>query len=494
MQAQVKALRNPAKPLGPALALVAVGLIAVVIAVGLDTSRYLHGEFVPYCLGALYLAAVAWAEATRRTSDSGLPTWLSPPALIAGWTLLWIYGPAAAAFFDEQLFDELAIAQGGPSLLTSGMLLGCIAVTTLWCSYRATHRVLGAGRTTLRLQPRYAALHAILLLFALSVAARALRVSVAGIAFGAQFSSWGEFAAVDQWVGYVEDLRYLALALLVAHVVRNGSGRVWLAAALAIEVLFAGGSGFIKPLIWPVVVCVATAAALDRLRGRHVAAVVAASVFVASFMNVVMVIREDSRGGIGAAGTPALSSAIAASVSESQGTAAAVESAYRKFFGRQTEVAASTGLVVALTPSVFPFEGLQQFVMLPTKIVPRALWPDKPILSRGEWFSTNYRGLEEDSTSSAMTMFGEGYLFYGWTGVCLGMMLVGGVLAVLYRAFNRVSFLPVYLALLPTMLEIEPELSSYLTTLVQRSIVFIVVFYLFSRRSVPMRPSRIPTA
>jgi hypothetical protein len=258
---------------------------------------------------------------------------------------------------------------------------------------------------------------------------------------------------------------------------------------LATELVFAASSGFVKPFIWPVVVCVGTAAAVDRLRVRHLAIIATAIVVIASLWNVVSVVRDDWEGGIGTTSNAGFGTTIDAGIRESPGSAAALENAYRKFFGRQTEVATSTGLIVALTPTVLPFEGWQQFLLLPSKFVPRLLWPDKPILSRGRWFSVQYRGLDEDTTSSsAMTMFGEGFLFFGWTGVCLGMAIAGAVLALLFRSLSRLAFLPVYLALLPTILEIEPELSSYLTSLVQRSLVFILVFLVVTYRSRALRP------
>jgi hypothetical protein len=165
-------------------------------------------------------------------------------------------------------------------------------------------------------------------------------------------------------------------------------------------------------------------------------------------------------------------------------TSAVAESAYLKFFGRQTDVATAPGLVMALAPAVVPYEGIGQFLLLPTKLIPRAIWADKPVLSRGQWFSVTFRGLDQTTTSSsAMTPFGESYLFFGWPGVILGMLIAGFVLAALYRYLDRPGLAVVYLALIPTVLEVEPELSSYLTSLVQRSIVFVVAFYVLTHRS-----------
>jgi len=48
----------------------------------------------------------------------------------------------------------------------------------------------------------------------------------------------------------------------------------------------------------------------------------------------------------------------------------------------------------------------------------------------------------------------------------------------------------VYLALVPTILQIEPEFSSYLITLVQRAVVFAATFIVFtSTRKMPLTRS-----
>ena len=61
-------------------------------------------------------------------------------------------------------------------------------------------------------------------LYLVGTLARALRLLTLGMAFGADLAAWGPLRSVDQWIGYVEDLRFLALALLVAHVMRRRRG------------------------------------------------------------------------------------------------------------------------------------------------------------------------------------------------------------------------------------------------------------------------------
>jgi hypothetical protein len=286
---------------------------------------------------------------------------------------------------------------------------------------------------------------------------------------------------VDQWIGYIEDLRFLALALLVVHVVRRRSGHLWLGIPLVVELVLGVSSGFLTPVILSVVLCVATAAAFDRLRGRHFAAVAAAALVVSTFVPVIAAIREDRTGATGTADLVGVSDALTAPGRYWLNGVSSGAGIYEKFFGRQAEVASATGLVRALTPALVPYEGLERFLALPAGLIPRAFWPDKPTLSRGVWFSSTFRGLDKDTTSySAMTIFSEGYLFYGWTGTVLAMLIAGALLAVVRRRLDNPRLVLVYLALVPTILQIEPELSSYLTTLVQRSLVFMVVFVLLT--------------
>jgi hypothetical protein len=467
--------------LGVGAVLMVAGASLLLAAVRGDSLRFGDGSLPLYCLGLLYVGVLTWSESTGRRTGV-LPSWTSPPTLIAGWTLAWIYLPAVSAFFDDDLLGDFFLAQGGEALLVSGLLLACVSLTILSCSYHATRLALGrrAGRVGATEPP--VALRRVVGLYLVSAAVRALRLQVLGIAFGADLAAWGPLRSVDQWIGYVEDLRYLALTLLVAHVIRRGTGRLWLLLPIVVELIFGATSGFIKPFIWPVVMCVATAAVFDRLRARHLLLVAATALVASTFVPVVAAIREDRMGTIGTIAPSGVGSALATPTSYWLSGVSAGDGAYDKFFGRQAEVASATGIVMALTPAVVPYEGLARFLRLPTSLIPRVFWPDKPTQSRGVWFSTTFLGLDDDTTSSsAMTLFSEGYLFFGWTGTVLAMLITGAVLAVVRRSFDTPRLVLVYLALVPTILEIEPELSSYLTTLVQRSLVFVAVFVLLTQ-------------
>lgn len=480
------------KTLGLAAGLVSAGVLLVLASLRGDwLETGLETQLPRYCVGLLFIGFLAWWEATRPRTGV-LPSWTSPPTLIAGWTLAWIYLPALTTFFDDNLIDEITQTKGGSGVILTGLPLTCLALATLSLSYHVTSLGLARRVGTPTRDERPVALRRVIGLYLMSLVARGFHLSTLGVAYGTDITGWGSLQPVAQWIGYVEDLRFLALALLVVHAIRRRSGHAWLAILLTVELVLAVSSGFLTPVILSVVLCVVTAAAFNRLRSSHLVLIAAATLVVSTFVPVIAAIRQDRTGAIGTSDLLRVGDALAAPGKYWLAGVSAGEGPYEKFFGRQAEVAGAPGLVLMLTPAVVPFEGLDSFLSLPAALIPRALWPDKPTLSRGVWFSSTFRGLQQDTTSySAMTIFSEGYLFYGWTGTVLAMVIVGGVLAVVRRRLDIPRTVAVYLALVPTILQIEPEVSSYLTMLVQRSVVFLIVFALLTHtKGLSMRQQR----
>jgi hypothetical protein len=402
--------------------------------------------------------------------------------LIAGWTLLWVYLPSLAVFVDEDLLDNFTLGHGGRAVLVAGLPVTCAGLAVLSFAYHLTVMAFRRVARPAETAPRFAPLQRIVALYLISTAARVLRMRTLGVAYGSSLASWGPLQLLDQWVGSLEDLRFLALALLVVHVVRQRAGHVWLGTALLTELVIALSTGFLMPAILPVVLCAAAAVACDRLRTRHLVLVAAAGLIVATFAPVIAAIRQDRLGAVGTVDIVTAGDAITAPVKYWLNGVSSGNGVYDKFFGRQAEVAIAPGLVATLTPTVIPYEGLERFLALPASLIPRVVWPEKPTLSRGVWFSATFRGFDEDTTSySAMTIFSEGYLYYGWAGTVLAMLIVGAALAAVRLFLNHRTLVPVYLALVPTILHIEPEFSSYLVTLIQRSVVFLIVYLLLTR-------------
>ncbi|WP_276133824.1 hypothetical protein [Polluticoccus soli] len=79
-------------------------------------------------------------------------------------------------------------------------------------------------------------------------------------------------------------------------------------------------------------------------------------------------------------------------------------------------------------------------------LVPRFLWPDKPLIGLGAWFATEIgQGNQTDSwytNSINMTIQGQLFLDFGWTGIVAGCLFVGALLALIWSAtgFYRSPF------------------------------------------------------
>jgi hypothetical protein len=80
--------------------------------------------------------------------------------------------------------------------------------------------------------------------------------------------------------------------------------------------------------------------------------------------------------------------------------------------------------------------GGETLALLPAALIPRALWPNKPSVTQGAWF-TFYLGSaaspDAATTSIGMTATGELYWNFGVFGVVIGMFLIGLAIGTLWR-------------------------------------------------------------
>jgi hypothetical protein len=87
----------------------------------------------------------------------------------------------------------------------------------------------------------------------------------------------------------------------------------------------------------------------------------------------------------------------------------------------------SPAIVMQRTPGQLPYDSPVQLIEAPVvDIVPRVVWPGKPILATGYQFSQEYFGLSPTLyTSSAITPIGDLYRHGGWVPVVAGMLVLG---------------------------------------------------------------------
>ncbi len=121
---------------------------------------------------------------------------------------------------------------------------------------------------------------------------------------------------------------------------------------------------------------------------------------------------------------------------------------YRKGVRRGATSATETGVrrishtwlfthVVSKSPAEVPFWGGETYKPLFTAMIPRAIWPDKPLEITGGRFGKRYDLLEPTSlTSLNLPWHIELYANFGSLGVVIGMALIGAFLALLDKLLN----------------------------------------------------------
>ena len=109
------------------------------------------------------------------------------------------------------------------------------------------------------------------------------------------------------------------------------------------------------------------------------------------------------------------------------------------FFDRSSIIAQTSTCVRLVRRNGF-YNGVASYPIL-VALIPRFLWPDKPLIMIGQWFAveTGTAILTNGSANNSinMTIPGELYLDFGWLGVFFGCIFFGGFISTLW---NSVGF------------------------------------------------------
>jgi hypothetical protein len=120
--------------------------------------------------------------------------------------------------------------------------------------------------------------------------------------------------------------------------------------------------------------------------------------------------------------------------------------------------------------------------------VPRIIWPDKPNVTRGAWF-TAYLGFssseEESTTSTGITATGELYWNFGVVGVVAGMCFLGIGISGLWRMAgtdprNQPAHMVLYCMIMLTMPDM-PEAVTVFVSIVINFLIFQTLFILIGK-------------
>ncbi|WP_133150858.1 hypothetical protein [Frankia canadensis] len=227
-------------------------------------------------------------------------------------------------------------------------------------------------------------------------------------------------------------------ALLIAAVglVRRGDARQRLtfAVLLAVEVSFALISGMKGLFVTTVCgVCITFAVARGRVPMRWIIGGLALFLFVVIPYNATYRSLVRGHGGYMNPSSAVFMAptVLRDTVVGKNGTGASLaegaqESKFEYLVGRTRSVD-SLALVVEMTPGTVPYRHLGELLMAPVlSLVPRAVWPNKPIRLTGYEFGQQYMSMSSQTyTASAVSPQADLYRYGGLLALLVGMGLLG---------------------------------------------------------------------
>lgn len=424
--------RNRTAVAALALLITAAGLLCAAINTGLSTTSVFWGGLA---LGA-YIYGLLFIMLAVRGPGHGPASWRLGP-----WMMIWagtMYGLATLSLDQTQTSVAAEIL---PASVIRALWLVAAGITMWFAGYLiGPGRLLRgvAGRGVGGLRRRFGAdIRSPLtpwLLYGIGTAARLLSALTT-----ARFGYVGNAAsAVSTASGYGQILALLGLcgqlgvaaAALQVFRQRLSSARVTLAVLFLAEIGYAIASGQKENYANAVLaVAIPFTAGRSRLPKAILAGVVV--VFLAIVIPFTAAYRTAARGPSG----PTLSAGQAvglapqilrSTLSGGDNLLAAIPESISYLLARGQDIDAPA-IIMQRTPAQVPYTDPVQLVSGPlSALIPRALWPGKPILDTGYEFGQQYYELPPTVySSSTITPIGDLYRHGGWAPVLIGMLALG---------------------------------------------------------------------
>jgi hypothetical protein len=442
---------------------------------------------------AAYAASLLCLVGAGKGRSLGLSRWS-----FGSWTLVW-YGAA---------FGLASLTWAQPQMGTSAQISVSSVVRALWLvavgmTLWALGYLAGPGRAGRRLGSRaMTALNgrfaaevrsplAPWMLYAIGTAARVASAVTTGL-FGyvgnvqsavTTASSYGQLLSI---LSLCAPLAVSAAAMQVYRE-RLPGARVTLAVLFAAELAFGAAAGGKQSFI---ITILAVAIPFTAARRRVHKGLLAFAVL--ALMLIIVPFNQAYRGAArSATGTLSVSQALDAAPgilaqTVRTGDVTGVFSASATFLLSRIREIDSPAIIMQRTPDQIGYASPAQLVTGPVVgLIPRALWPGKPILDTGYQISQVYYDLPATVyTSSAVTPVGDLYRHGGWIPVIVGMFLLGGLTRFLddvldVRHDPHAVFL--FLLLFPSLVKQEDDWVSMVAGLPGTLLVWLLAVYLTFR-------------
>jgi hypothetical protein len=441
-----------------------------------------------YAVGLLFLSAT-------DPSRLGLARWKLGP-----WILLWYgvsYGLASATWAAPQTSTA---AQIEISSVLRALWLVAVGMTAWAMGYAAGpgHPLRRLARRRInalnnRLNDTVRSRSAPWVLYAVGAAARLANAISSG-----RFGYVGDAAsAVSSATGYGQILSDLSLfaplavaaAALQVYRERLPGARITLAVLFLAELAFGAAGGGKESFV---IAVLAVAIPMSTVRHRLSKVVVAGSILI--FLVIVIPFNQAYRAAargttttLSAAQAVDQAPAILRQTLTGHSLVTILPNSMIYLLQRITEID-SPAIILQRTPAQIPYSSPAQLVEAPAAdIVPRVIWPGKPILAIGYQFNQQYYGLPSTIySSSAVTPIGDLYRHGGWIPVIAGMFMLGCGVRLLDDVLDvRANPHAIFLVLLffPSLVQGEEDLVTLLAGIPATVLVWLsATIFTFRRR------------
>lgn len=419
---------------GPFLAFAAACmLLATTLSPGPAVTQ---GSLALACWCAALLCLASSAAGWRGT---GLAQWKTGP-----WLLVWVAATSGLATLTLAGARQGYAAQSMPGSVLRGLWITAAGVTAWTAGYCAGPRRLPAAWVARRMaalrrrrSERVQGAFTPWALYSAGTAARLVTAALTGnLGYAGDFLTVGTSSAPpwQQALTLVAQACPAAIALSAVRVYRQhepGAGTATLV-LFAAEISYGAISGE-KQVFAVAVLAVAIPRAAAMRKIPRVILLVGAAAFllvVIPFTGAYRTVARDGpvtlNAGEAAAQAPAIARQAAA------GSHAALGPSLSYLAQRVQEID-GPAIIAQRTPAQIPYAPASQLVTGPlAALVPRALWPGKPIDTPGYTFNQEYYGRSADEyTSALITPWADLYRHGGWPPLAAGMLLLGCLMRVL---------------------------------------------------------------
>ena len=472
----------------------AAALVVVSISTVLPSGKIVWGSIA---LAVFSIGLLLLMSAAAGYGDLGLTSWRIGP-----WSLTWgaiAFGLATISWLSPQTGTPVAI--WADSILRALWMIG-VALTMLTAGYcvgpyrlAAAHARRGSDALSRRFTNEIRS------------------AVVPWVLFGVGIVAQSGFAILTGRLGYVGDAaasvrtasgysQYLAVAgecvplAVVAAAIRAYQTRTpgsWLSlgilfvTAIIVGAVAGGKESFVVVML---------AALIPRTVARRRPPIVAIIASVLFFLLIVIpfnqAYRSTARGQVTLSTGQAVASspAIASQVAESDLSPAVLGQSV-DYLAERIRTIDSPAIIMQRTPTEIPYSSSAQLLIAPVvDLIPRILWPGKPILTPGYQISQEYYDLPPQIyTASDVTPEGDLYRHGGWIPLVFGMFLIGCALRILDETTDlRRSVHGAFLIVLlfPSIVEAESDCATLLAGVPGVVLLWLAVVALsFTRRSAP---------